>query len=258
MAATVRVVLQQRRHTEIVRLLRDEGPVGVRVIAEQLGVSPATVRRDLVRLDSMGLLTRVRGGALARPDAPEPPFSDVAAAASDSKKALVRRAARLVRDDEVVLLDIGTTTALLARELRGRRVTVVTSSLAVVEELLPDPVVEIVVLGGAVRRNYRSLVGFLTEDALRQVHADRLFLGTSGVRPGGQVMDSTAVEVPLKRAMIRASEQVVLLADEGKLPGSGFARVCDASDIDVLVTNHDADGATLDTMREAGVEVLTA
>jgi DeoR/GlpR family transcriptional regulator of sugar metabolism len=106
------------------------------------------------------------------------------------------------------------------------------------------------------RRDYRSLVGFLTEDNLRQVHADRLFLGTSGVRPDGQVMDTTVVEVPVKRAMIAASDHVVLVADVGKFPGTGMSRVCVPQELDTVVTNAAADEKTKAALREAGVTVI--
>jgi DeoR/GlpR family transcriptional regulator of sugar metabolism len=115
-----------------------------------------------------------------------------------------------------------------------------------------------VLLGGTVRREYRSLVGFLTEDNLRQLHADWLFLGTSGVRPGGQVMDTTVVEVPVKRAMIKAGDKVVLLADQAKFPGTGMAKVCGPGDLDVVVTNAPVDPATRFSLEEAGVEVVLA
>ena len=132
-----------------------------------------------------------------------------------------RRAAELVEDGESCCSTSAPPPTALARQLHGRRLTVITSNLAVYEELADDDGIELVLLGGMVRREYRSLVGFLTEDNLRQLHADWLFLGTSGVRPGGQVMDTTVVEVPVKRAMIAASDQVVLLADAGKFPGTG-------------------------------------
>jgi DeoR/GlpR family transcriptional regulator of sugar metabolism len=109
-----------------------------------------------------------------------------------------------------------------------------------------------------VRREYRSLVGFLTEDNLRQLHADWLFLGTSGVRPGGQVMDTTVVEVPVKRAMIKASDKVVLLADSAKFPGTGMAKVCGPGELDVVVTNAPVDHATRSSLQEAGAEVIVA
>jgi DeoR/GlpR family transcriptional regulator of sugar metabolism len=248
-------MLRDRRHELIVRILRSEGPATVEALAERLAASPATIRRDLVQLDEEGLVRRVYGGAMPIDDRDDP-FVDVAAVRSAEKDKIAQKCAELVKDGETVLLDIGTTAHRVARCLRGRTLTVVTSSLAVVDELQDEEDVQLILLGGMVRRDYRSLVGFLTEDNLRQIKADRLFLSTSGVRPGGHVMDTTVVEVPVKRAMITASDQVVLVADIGKFPGTGMARVCGPEDLDVIVTNSPGDQTTLAAMREAGVEVI--
>ena len=250
-------MLAERRHGLILDALRADGPATVTSLAQRLGASEATVRRDLSQLDDQGLLRRVYGGA-APIDGRDDPFVDVAEVRVAEKDAIASRCAELVHDGETVLLDIGTTAHRVARQLRGRSLTVVTSNLAVYEELADDTSIQLVLLGGMLRREYRSLVGFLTEDNLRQVHADRLFLGTSGVRPGGQVMDTTVVEVPVKRAMIAASDQVVLVADADKFPGTGMARVCGPEELDVVVTNAGADAATVAAFREIGVEVIEA
>ncbi|WP_103964288.1 DeoR/GlpR family DNA-binding transcription regulator [Nonomuraea solani] len=250
-------MLQRLRHAEIMRRVRTSGATSVRDLASQLGVSPSTIRRDLEVLDRDGTLRRVRGGALPSVDADtDRPFAEVAATDGQDKEAVAARAARLVADGDVVLLDIGTTTMCLARRLRGRRVTVVTSSLAVLDALRTDTEVELLLLGGMVRRPYHSLVGVLTEAALSQVVADRVFLGASGVRPDGQLVDTTLAEVPLKRAMIAAAGQVVLVVDRHKFPGTGALRVCGPEDIDVVVTNEGADPATLRNCAAAGAEVL--
>jgi DeoR/GlpR family transcriptional regulator of sugar metabolism len=252
-------VLPQRRHSEILRRLTKEGSASITALSEQLGTSAATIRRDLIWLEGEGVLTRVHGGAiLVAPSQHERAFENVAQEDTGAKEAVAEAAAALVHDGDAVLLDIGTTTLRLAAHLHGRAVTVLTSNLAVYEELVNDEVVELILLGGMVRRNYRSMVGFLTEDALRQVQADRVFLGASGIRGDGSVMDDTVVEVPLKRAMVAAGKEVVLLADAGKFPGVGVARVCGAEDVDVVVTNKDADGPTLTAMRDAGVRVIQA
>jgi DeoR/GlpR family transcriptional regulator of sugar metabolism len=248
-------MLPQRRHELILRTLRSEGPAPVGVLAERLGVSQATVRRDLVHLDREGRLTRVHGGAMTIAEDDEP-FAQVAAERAGDKESVARRAAGLVADGDTVLLDIGTTSHRLARHLRDRALTVITSSLAVYEELKDAEDVQLVLLGGVVRRSYHSMVGFLTEDALRQVHADTVFLGASGIRHDGQVMDSTVVEVPVKRAMVAAADRVVLLADAGKFPGTGLAKVCGPEALDVVVTSSGADGPTCAALGEAGVEVL--
>lgn len=248
-------MLPDRRHELILRALRSDGPTSVTALAEKIGASQATIRRDLVQLEEEGLLKRVYGGAVPIVGEDDP-FADVAAVRTEAKDALAAWCAETVKDGETVLLDIGTTAHRVARHLHGRALTVITSNLAVYEELQDDKDVQLILLGGVVRRDYRSLVGFLTEDNLRQIRADRLFLGTSGVRPDGQVLDTTAVEVPVKRAMIAASDQVVLLADAGKFPGSGMARVCGPDDLDVVVTNAPADERTRTSLSEAGVEVV--
>ncbi|WP_336205260.1 DeoR/GlpR family DNA-binding transcription regulator [Nonomuraea sp. LPB2021202275-12-8] len=250
-------MLQRIRHAEIMRRVRLSGATSVRDLASQLGVSPSTIRRDLEVLDRDGTLRRVHGGALVDADA-DRPFAEVAVVDEQDKEAVAVRAAQLVQDGDVILLDIGTTTMRLARRLRGRRVTVVTSSLAVLDALRADPEVELLLLGGMLRRPYHSLVGVLTEAALSQVVADRVFLGASGVRPDGQLVDTTLAEVPLKRAMITAAEQVVLLVDRHKFPGTGALRVCGPEDIDVIVTNEGADETTLRACAAAGVEVLVS
>ena len=257
-----RVILRQRQD-RIITALRSAGAVSVRGLAEALDVSEATIRRDLQILDANGELSRTYGGAVLRPGATvnadghgselEGPFAqDVNVAA---KQAMATAAAALVRDDSVVILDIGTTTPLVARALRGRNITGITSNLAVFDELRDDPAVRLVLLGGVVRRNYRTLVGSLTELALTQVSADLLFLSCTGVRASGHVVDNMAVEAPIKQSMIAAAVKVVLLADKNKFPGSGALRLCSLTDVDVLITTEGAPEETLARCRNAGGEV---
>ncbi|MEU5027675.1 DeoR/GlpR family DNA-binding transcription regulator [Streptomyces milbemycinicus] len=252
-------MLRETRHEKLLSILGDEGVLPIGQIAKRLGVSEATARRDLTELGRAGRLTRVYGGAVAspRPDE-ERPFGEVEVDDLVDKTAVAQRAARLIADGDVVLLDIGTTTLQLAKLLRGRPITIVTSNLAIYDELRDDPEVTLILLGGQVRSNYRSVVGFLTESNIRQLHVGRLFLGASGVLPDGSVLDSTHVEVPVKRAMLGSSREVVLLATAGKFPGdTGLARICGPQQINTLITNETSDPATLEVFREAGVEVVT-
>ncbi|HEY2174068.1 MAG TPA: DeoR/GlpR family DNA-binding transcription regulator [Mycobacteriales bacterium] len=251
-------MLRRERDDLIVRALRAKGSASARELALRLGVSSATIRRDLHRLDSNGEIRRVYGGAILDEAAIERPFDVWNDQSADEKERMAACAATLVRDGDVLLLDIGTTTMRLAGRLRGRPVTVITSNLAVFDVLRDDPAVQLVLLGGMVRRNYKSLVGSLTEDALRQVSVDRLFLSCAGVRNEGNVVDNMMVEVPSKRAMVAAAQNVVLLAHGSKFPGSGSLRICNLADVDVVVTTPDADDETLNVCRQAGGKVLTA
>ncbi|AGP58044.1 hypothetical protein M271_33145 [Streptomyces rapamycinicus NRRL 5491] len=240
----------------------------VRELAENLQVSESTIRRDLTLLDRNGELLRTYGGAALSPHGaaeaagaevePETPFDQVISRDEALKEAIAEEAVKLVEDDSVIVLDIGTTPLAIARRLRGRPVTVITSSLPVLDVLRDDEAVRLVMLGGVLRRNYQSLVGSLTEQALRQVSADLLFLSCTGVRPNGHVVDNMAVEAPLKQAMIETAGKVVLVAVETKFPGTGSLRVCSLSDLDVLITTSGADPNTLQLCREADGKVILA
>src|SRR3954463_7906011 len=227
-------LLPAQRRVEILRAVRG-GTAHVADLAESFGVSEMTVRRDLSALARDGKLERVHGGALQA--GVEPGFAQIEVERFDVKDRIGAAAAALVEDGQTVMIDIGTSTLQMARHLHGRQVTVVTTNLAVLEELLPDPDIELVLPGGLVRRNYRSLVGVVAEDSLRQLKSDIAFLGTSGVDLEMGVWDTTMVEVPIKRLMIAGADHVVLIADIAKFSMTGVVRVCGAESIDQIVTD---------------------
>ena len=254
-APSPRHTLPAQRRQAILRAVRS-GSSHVSELASSFGVSEMTVRRDLHALASQGKLERVRGGAVS--SAVEPPFEQTVVERFDAKDRIGAAAAAMVEDGQTVMIDIGTTTLQAAHHLHGREITVVTSSLAVLEELLPDPAIELVLPGGLVRRNYRSLVGVLAEDSLRQLRADVVFLGTSAVDARLGVWDSTMVEVPIKRAMIGAAASVTLLADREKFAMSGLVQVCDARAIDHIVTDEPLPVACGPSLEDSGIEVTLA
>jgi len=248
-------LLPAQRRQEILRAVRG-GSAHVSVLAESFGVSEMTVRRDLGALARDGKLERVHGGAVD--SGAEPGFSQIEVERLGIKERLGGAAAAMVQDGMTVMIDIGTSTLQLARHLHGRRITVVTTNLAVVEELLPDPDIELVLPGGIVRRNYRSLVGVLAEDSLRQIKSDILFLGTSGVDLELGVWDTTMVEVPIKRLMIAGATEVVLIADAAKFSMTGMVRVCGPESISHIVTDAPLPASARSAVDAAGIEVTVA
>jgi DeoR/GlpR family transcriptional regulator of sugar metabolism len=252
-AQSPRHTIPAQRQQEILRAVRS-GSTHVSDLATSFGVSEMTVRRDLRALARDGRLERVRGGAVNATS--ERPFDEIVVERLEAKDRIGAAAAAMVEDGQTVMIDIGTTTLQAARHLHGRKITVVTTSLAVYEELVPDPDIELILPGGLVRRNYRSLVGILAESSLRQLKADLLFLGTSAVDPQIGVWDSTMVEVPIKRAMIEAAESVNLLADAEKFAMAGLVRVCEADVIDRIVTDAPPPDACGPAIAEGGIDVL--
>lgn len=224
--------------------VRETGGASVAELATALAVSASTIRRDLNTLHLTGKLQRVRGGGTAEADIDS--FATVAGRAAGDKDRIGAHAASLVPDRSVVILDIGTTCAAVARHLRGRDVTVVTASLAVADELRDDRGIELLVLGGLLRPSYLSLVGELTLDAIDKLRADIAFLGTSGVRPDGMVLDSTGTEVPIKHAILNRSTRRFLLASADKFPGSGILPVCRLDEFSEVITTADPGTPPLD------------
>lgn len=249
-------MLTTTRQATILRRVQEVGEASVMDLARVMRVSASTIRRDLDILSADGRLIRVRGGGSVEPE--RTPFQDVVERSSGSKGRIAVRAAELVSDGDIVVLDIGTTTALIARALRGKKITVITSSIAVLDELRTDNGIELILLGGVLRRSYHSLVGSLTESALSQLQATLCFVGTSGIRSDGTVMDSTGIEVPIKRAILASSPVTVLVADETKFPGTGILAVCSPTDFSTLITSTEAPPATLKVFRQAGSEVIQA
>lgn len=241
-----------QRRQQILQAVRT-GTAHVSDLARAFEVSEMTVRRDLRALARDGKLERVHGGAVDT--VPERPFEEIALRGQAVKNRIGAAAAALVEDGQTVMVDIGTTTLQVARHLRGREVTVVTTSLAVYDELRTDPEVELVLSGGLVRRNYLSLVGVLAEDSLRQLNVDMAFIGTSAIAPDLSVWDTTMIEVPIKRAMIAAANEVVLLADAEKFSMSGAVRICGPGELDQIVTDADIPATSRAAIEEAGIEV---
>jgi DeoR/GlpR family transcriptional regulator of sugar metabolism len=237
-------MLPAERRERILRAVR-AGTTQVGQLADAFGVSEMTVRRDLGDLEREGKLTRVHGGAVGA--TAERPFAEIAVERFEQKDAIGALAASSIDEGQTVLLDVGTTTLQLARHLRGRSLTVITSNLAVYEELLPEESIELVLLGGVV-----------AEDALRQLRADVAFLGASGIEADFSVVDTTMVEVPIKRAMMAAAARSVLLVDSEKFRMRGVVRVCHAQDLDAIVTDSGIAAETRSELERSGVEVLVA
>jgi len=255
-------MLTDVRQRRIAELVLQQGSASIAELARFLEVSEATVRRDLSRLAGIGVVERVRGGACrpreVRPEADSAAFEVVAGQQAAAKRAIARAAAALVKDRDVVALDIGTTVVAMCPYLRNRDITVVTSSLAVVRQLADAPGVDLVVMGGLLRPNYQSMVGVLTESCLRQVRVDLAFMGAAGIRPDGAVLDSTPSEVPVKRATIDIATRTWLLADHNKFPGSGFLEVAPITSFAGLITDRRPGWDQLRLPPDSPLEVVVA
>lgn len=251
------------RRDRTVGLLREREFVRVADLAEAFNVSEVTVRGDLDHLEDRGLLKRVRGGAVPRPMAePERTFEETESAAQAQKRAIAARAADLVEPGDSIILDVGTTTTAIARELAIREdladVSVFTSSITIALALeVAHPRISVVVTGGTLRPKQHSLVEPLAGLVLDHINARTAFIGCNGVDATAGVTNVNLPESTVKRRMIRASARRVVVADASKLGQVALAKVCDLDHVDLLITDDQAPEGVVADLRATGLAVDT-
>jgi DeoR family fructose operon transcriptional repressor len=226
----------ENRNSEVLLFVKEKGAVTIAEVAEKFAVSEMTVRRVIQRLADSGLVIRTPGGAMLAPSGSmERSFLDRSAANAGAKDAIGRAAAELVQPGETVVLDSGTTTRYIARYLAAKRdVTVITTSLAVVEELAGSPGVEVRLTGGLYRRSSNDLTGNAVVDALAGMHADKTFFGAAALSFHKGVMNFDA-EMP--RAFLRAGRERILVIDSSKIGTEAVYRLCAVDKCDLVITD---------------------
>jgi DeoR/GlpR family transcriptional regulator of sugar metabolism len=240
-------------------MVQSHGALRVEDLRRALGVSTATVRRDLDELQESGVLRRVHGGAVALDRRPiEARFEAKAATHRDEKRRIAARAARLVGPGETLYLDSGSSTLELARLLAERSdLTVVSNSLPAVVELAGRGP-RVVVVGGELRPLSQAMVGPLSRPLLDQVYVDRAFMGTFGLSLDAGLTTTDPSEALTKEIVLGRARQVVLLADGSKLGTRAFAHAGRLDQLDVLITDEPLDEHAAAAFEAAGVEVLVA
>jgi DeoR/GlpR family transcriptional regulator of sugar metabolism len=246
----------QMRHKMIMEALHQRSPVLVGELAATLQCSEMTVRRDLDVLERSGGLRRVHGGAASVAlTAEETPYGVRALEFREAKAAIGAAAAGLLADGETVILDGGTTAMEVARAIRTRRMTVMPLALWPVLELHESPGIKLLLPGGEVRPGELSFTGCLTEASFAQLRFDTYVMGPCGIDAKAGVTTHFLAEAAVKRAAARTSQRVIAVADSSKLGRVAFGYVCDLDDIDIVLTDGEADQQTVDQLRAAGVDL---
>jgi DeoR family fructose operon transcriptional repressor len=248
----------EERQMQILSHLHEHKRASVSELCKRFGVSPATIRRDLKELEDAGLLKRTHGGAISLEHVGfEPSFQEKEDQYREEKRRIAIRAASMIREGETVLLDAGTTTWALARELtQFQQLTVVTNSVFVIRELAGHPSIELLCVGGTVRGTTQSMVGPVAEQTLKTIRVDKAFIGTNGVEPDAGLTTPHLLEAQVKKAMIRSAKQVVLLSDSDKAGKVTFAQFAPVEAVDVWITDTGVPEALAERILEKGVRVI--
>lgn len=252
-------MLAEERRQLLLEVLREHGTLETGIIAQRLGVSDMTIRRDWQVLQRQGLLTRVHGGARAtRED--ELAISLLSNYSVQAKRQIGRLAAAQVQDGETIFLDAGITCLEVARELKGRKlrgVSVLTHAVNIAAELSSSPHLAVIQLGGEICSGTFSATGPATVTALQTFSFDRMFLGAVGLHPRFGVTSVNLLEGEVKWAVLRRSAWVALLLDSSKWGRQAPLRVAGLERLDLLISDAALPAGARAQLEEAGVRVLT-
>jgi DeoR family transcriptional regulator of aga operon len=242
----------------ILERLSENGTISVAGLAEAFRVSSATIRRDLRLLESQRLLGRTHGGAVAQGVLYELPLRYKSARQHEQKLRIAREAGSRVLDGSAVGFTGGTTTTEVARVLVDRqRLTVVTNALNIASELVIRPNLKLVITGGVARSESYELVGPIAEASLEGLNLDIVFLAVDGISAAAGLTTHHEVEAGTNRALLGRASQVIVVADSSKIGQVAFARICELSDVDELITDDGADPAAVAELEESGLAVTT-
>jgi DeoR family transcriptional regulator, aga operon transcriptional repressor len=248
------------RHKFILTRLQEEGNVQVADLSKAMEVTVVTVRKDLKLLEEKGLLFRSHGGAITHsPYVNERPVHEKFLYHIQEKKKIAARAVTLIQDDEAIIIASGTTVVALAKAIPAHvKITVLTGAMNVSMALLEHPHVELVQLGGVVRKSSSSVVGHYAEQMLDKFACSQLFMGVDGISPEYGLTTSNMMEAHLNARMIQSVHKTIVLTDSSKFGRKGFGKICDIEDIDVIITDEGIPDAFRLKFEEKGVEVIIA
>jgi DeoR family transcriptional regulator of aga operon len=247
---------ERRQH--ILSLIQNHGRVVVGELSRDLDVSQITIRKDLEYLHTKGLVQRTHGGALRIQSSAlfDPSLHEKQKQHSQEKQRIAAAAVKMVEEGQCVMLDSGTTTAAIAHELRKfSQLTVITNAMNIAAELASTDL-EVILIGGSLRKNSFSLVGPLAEDVLKEIHADILFLGVDGFDSEVGLTTPNFLESRVNRAMVKAARRVVVVCDSTKFKRRSLSRIVPPPAVHSVITDRDLPDETAEALRAQNIEVI--
>ena len=254
-------MLADERRFRITEILTRQRTVSAADLITMLGVTAATIRRDLAVLESKGLLVRSHGGAVSKSSTAsfQPSYEVQGRSNPDEKRSIAAEAVQLILDGETVFFEGSTTVAEMSSRLQGRsRLTVVTNSPLILCQLQHFPGVSVMCTGGELRRDIFYLSGTWTQRSLSEIHVDKAFLGISAIDPAYGISTASHAEASIKQSIARAAKVRIGLADHSKFGNRSFAYVGPVTDLNTIITDTATPQRYIQALRDAGVQVIQA
>lgn len=250
----------QQRHQLIIQKLNTDKSIRASELMETFGVSFETIRRDLEHLENAGYLQRVHGGAiLKQPDySTEIPLPIRESIYLTEKTELSQLAVRYVTEGMSIALDVSTTNTQIAKALKTKfdKLTIITNSLPIINELMDMPGYTLVMIGGVIRQEEQSIIGDLAEEFASRFHADLFFMSMSGVTLEEGITDNAIGEVQVKKIMQAKAKRTIALADSSKFDQVSLLKVCSCGEVERFVTDSKIDLDLVAKYKRSGIEIV--
>ena len=246
------------RHKFILDSLKKDGFIKVIDMVKSLDVTAVTIRKDLKYLEEKKLLYRTHGSASPiNPIAPELNVIDKEKMKKGEKERIAMAACSLIEENDSIIIASGSTVYTFAENIKPlKHLTVVTASLKVSILLNEQNNVDVIQLGGTVRKNSVSVIGDYTTRFFEDITCSKLFLGVDGIDPDSGITNSNIEEAQLNKRMMNASLKTVLLADSSKFGRRGFGKICNLDQVDVIITDSGIAESMAKMIEETGIELI--
>jgi DeoR family transcriptional regulator, ulaG and ulaABCDEF operon transcriptional repressor len=251
---------ERERWQLILTQIRSRGVMRARELVQATKASPATLRRDLTKLEEMGQLRRVHGGVEVVEAANQSHLATRSFGVSqvlnaERKRSLARKAAELCSDGESIIINAGSTTWYMAEFLRARKMQILTNSFPIAQELIATSQNRIVLPGGELYREQGIILSPFDEDAIQHFTASKMFMSCYSVSPLG-IIEGDPLIARAEAKLLTRSAELIVIADSSKFETRGSMAVCQLSRVHTLITDDGAPEALLDHIRGQGVQVI--
>lgn len=252
----------EERYVKIIELIKELGKITVAELSEIMEVSAVTIRRDLEKLEEQNLIMRTHGGAMpigsgAVAMGMEQSFSEKEVALVREKNDIAEAASLLVQEGEAILLTPGTTNMLLAKKLlQMKEITIVTNAVNIATYILDQSALDVVLLGGSMRKKSYATVGSIAEQSLKHIRVNKLFLGVDGIDLKEGLTTPNLSEANINRQMIDIAKEVVVVADHSKFGRVTFSKMASMNVIHTIVTDRQLSQHYIQQIREMGIHLI--
>lgn len=249
----------EERQKKISLILNKNGSIKVNDLSEYFKVSEATIRRDLQEMENRKILKRTHGGAVKIDITNfEPSFIDKKDEKHGQKLDIAGYAASIIKDGDTIVLDSGTTTLEIAKNISAKNLTVITNSIDIAEELSNNKDLELIIAGGTLRFNTRAMVGRICENVFKYFRVDKAFIGANGISAIDGITTPNFVEAQTKKAMIGAANKVFIVADSSKFENVCLSVICEVKDVTSIITSGDIADEVISDFESKGVDIVVA